>query len=228
MYQVKILFSPVKWLLTGAFISCIPFMFYAPTARDVLKLFEIYLPFAGIILLPDVYWADHYARAAEVLATRRHRGLLLVGCRFMVLFMFLLSMLLLGWLLLRLNLSPHGYRFSEEGIPLVKLLYVAVPGMLFVGSLAVLTGAFLRSPEAGYLLGLVYWMFWNVNMELDTVLNLFVYANGFNAAQSKTALFMLSTLFIAASSYFILRPAEPFKLLGSLRNLLSKALDRMV
>lgn len=228
VYQIKVLFSPVKWLLTGAFIVFIPFMFYAPTAVDILNLYEIYAPFAGIILFPDLIWVDHYTRAAEVLATRRSRRYPLLAYRLMVMILFMIFMLLAGWLLLRMNLSPHGFRFSSEQLPFSGLLYVALPGLLFSGALSLLAGAVLRSPEIGYLLGLANWMYWNINMENTSWLNLFSYANRLSDLQSKWTLSLLSIVFISLCGFVMLRPVEQYKLISRLKDGLMKGLERLL
>ncbi|AZK46663.1 hypothetical protein [Paenibacillus lentus] len=218
VYQFKVLYSPVKWLLTGAFIVFIPFMFYAPTAVDVLNLYEIYLPFAGIILLPDLFWVDHYAQATEVLATRRGRRLNLLVYRLVAMVLLVIFMLLAGWLLLRMNMSPHGLLFSNEQLPFLRLLYVALPGLLFSGALSLLGGAALRSPEIGYLLGLANWMFWNINMENASWLNLFSYANRLSDLPSKWTLGSLSIVFVLLCGFFMLRPVEQYKLASRLKD----------
>ena len=228
IYQYKILFSPVKWLLSGAFIVFIPFIFYAPTELDVLNLYEIYVPFVSIILFPDMIWVDHYAHATEVLATRRRRGKLLLGYRFLVMLLFFIAMLVVGWLLLRLNLSPHGYEYSSSPLSFLTLLYVALPGFLFSGALSLSCGVFFRSPEIGYLAGLANWMYWNINMEQDNWLNLFSYANQLSVLPSKWTLSGLGLILIFLCGNAMFRVHVSFKLASRVRKGLGKVIDRLV
>src|SRR5690606_21962361 len=138
----------------------------------------------------------------------------LLAYRLMVIILFMIFMLLAGWLLLRMNLSPHGFRFSSEQLPFSGLLYVALPGLLFSGALSLLAGAVLRSPEIGYLLGLANWMYWNINMENTSWLNLFSYANRLSDLQSKWTLSLLSIVFISLCGFVMLRPVEQYKLIS--------------
>ncbi|WP_146241108.1 hypothetical protein [Paenibacillus sambharensis] len=225
LYQFKIVYSPIKWLLCAAFIVMIPFLFYAPTGRDVLNLYEIYACFVGIILLPDVFWVDHYAHATEMLATRRTRGSWMLWYRWLWFMLFSITMLFVGWLLLRLDLSPHGYLFSDSSLSYFTLLYVTMPGLLFSGALSLLGGAVFRSPEVGYVAGIAHWMYWNVNMEIDSWFNLFSYANQLSHVPSKWTLLMSSIILVAMVQRFMLRPVESLMLFARLKKRLVKGLD---
>lgn len=225
LYQFKIVYSPIKWLLCAAFIVLIPFLFYAPTGRDVLNLYEIYTCFVGIILLPDVFWVDHYAHATEALATRRTRVSWLLWYRWLWLMLFIITMLFMGWLLLRLDLSPHGYRFSDSSVSLIEILYVTMPGLLFSGALSLLSGVVFRSPEVGYVVGIAHWMYWNINMEINSWFNLFTFANQLSYVPSKWSLLLLSIVFVAMVQRFMLRPVESRLLFARLKKWLAKGLD---
>ena len=66
-YNLKLLFSPLKWMSCFLFTMLIVISMYAPTYYDFTNICEIYLPFIGVILITDVMLINQHNNMAEIL-----------------------------------------------------------------------------------------------------------------------------------------------------------------
>lgn len=66
-YNIKLLYSPLKWICCFIFIIFIPIFMYAPTYYDFTNICDIYMPFIGVTLFTDIMLIDKNSNIREIL-----------------------------------------------------------------------------------------------------------------------------------------------------------------
>ncbi len=170
--QLKLLYSPVKWLICFVFVCIIPIAMFVPTYFDFLNLSTLYLPFVSIILFADIAVLDKGNHTEEIvyLAGRKKVHLFLQR--------YLLSLgLLIIYLLLANGIFQvlHHFRGNEIVEPITLSLYIASAsgGSLLIGTIAMTVSTLINNVYIGYALSSIYWLYWNVNCTAETLLNPF-------------------------------------------------------
>lgn len=59
IYNIKLLYSPVKWMSALIFVILIPIAVYAPTYYDFTNICSLYMPFIAILLFTEISLVDN-------------------------------------------------------------------------------------------------------------------------------------------------------------------------
>ncbi|QUL56264.1 hypothetical protein KDC22_07065 [Paenibacillus tritici] len=203
IYQFKIVYSPIKWVLCLLFVCLIPIATYAPSLIDVLNTFEIYMPLIGVILLSDLPLIESSSRTEELIYLCKRSKAPTILIRLTTLIILIILLELIGVALLALNLSPHGYIFREEPLNFWKLISITLPGILFLGGIALSFSNAFKSSAIGYIVSLSYWSYWMIgaNMDKNTPMNLFAFANRQDYRISKVLLLLIFIVLVVYNIY---------------------------
>ncbi len=170
--QLKLLYSPVKWLICLVFVCIIPIAMYVPTYFDFLNLSTLYLPFVSIVLFSDIAILDKGNHTEEIAYLSERKKVHLFLQRYLLSLCFLIIYLLLA------NGTFHllqQYRGNVIAEPITFPLYLASAsgGSLLIGTISMAISTLLNNVYIGYAFSSVYWLYWNVNCTSETLLNPF-------------------------------------------------------
>ncbi|CAI6081483.1 hypothetical protein PAECIP112173_03222 [Paenibacillus sp. JJ-100] len=200
-YQWKLIYSPVRWIVCLLFIVMVPFIFYAPTARDVLNISEIYMPLAGMIMMTDLMLIEVTCQASEtVYMSKQHRGVPL-AYRFIMITILLSCCLLISYVIIQgKSMDTSSFTFD-----FLKMYMIVMPGILLMGMLGMTFANLTSFTAAGYLPALLYWGYWMTNstMNQDMPFHLFAFANNNNYILSKGLLLLTALFFLGINIYMV-------------------------
>lgn len=170
--QLKLLYSPVKWIICLVFVCIIPIAMYVPTYFDFLNLSTLYLPFVSIVLFSDIAILDKGNHTEEIAYLSGRKKVHLFLQRYLLSLCFLIIYLLLSNGTFHLLQQFRGNVIAE---PITLPLYLASAsgGSLLIGTISMAISTLLNNVYIGYAFSSVYWLYWNVNCTSETLLNPF-------------------------------------------------------
>lgn len=172
-YNLKLLFSPLKWLCCLIFILLIATIMYAPTYYDFTNICEIYLPFIGVILITDVMLINQHNNMAEILYVLNSNQKKDFLFRYFIIVILIVIFIFLADMTFSIQQYFNGGPFLYEPITHLEFLIISFSGTLFLGTLSMTIGNLLTNQYIGYGFSLVYWLYWNVNCQKQSIFNLF-------------------------------------------------------
>lgn len=170
--QLKLLYSPVKWLICLVFVCIIPIAMYVPTYFDFLNLSTLYLPFVSIVLFADIAVLDKGNHTEEIAYLSGQKKVYLFLQRYLLSLGLLIIYLLLANGIFHMLQQFRGNMMAEP-ITLPMYLASASGGSLLIGTIAMAISALINNVYIGYAFSSIYWLYWNVNSTTETLLNPF-------------------------------------------------------
>ncbi|MHA6531316.1 hypothetical protein [Paenibacillus sp. BAC0078] len=171
-YNLKLLFSPIKWLICLLFVAILPVLMYAPTYFDFTNISTLYMPFVGVVLFTDIVMIDKSSSFGEIAYLSNRKPVRTFLQRYCIMAVLLLVFVLLASGMFRLSQLIHN-DFAPEPISLLEYVLFACGSSLMLGTLSMSIANVLSNPYAGYGAALLYWLYWNINFEKQALLNLF-------------------------------------------------------
>ncbi|MFA9466647.1 MAG: hypothetical protein ACERKN_20480 [Velocimicrobium sp.] len=171
-YNLKLLFSPSKWLCCLLFVAMIPVFMYAPTYYDFTNISTIYIPFVGVVLFTDIVMMDKSNNFAEIAYLSNRKPIKTFLQRYCIMAVLLLVLVLLANGIFRISQLINN-NFASEPISLLEYVLLACGSSLMLGTLSMSIANVLNNPYVGYGATLFYWLYWNINYKKQSLLNLF-------------------------------------------------------
>ncbi|WGV60442.1 ABC transporter permease [Brevibacillus brevis] len=171
-YNVKLLFSPFKWLCCLMFVIMIPVFLYAPTYYDFTNISTMYIPFVGMVLFTDVVMIDKSNHFAEIAYLSDRKPMKTFLQRYFVMVKLLLVFTLIANGVFRISQLISG-DFIPEPISLLEYILLTCGSSLMLGTLSMSIANVLNNLFVGYGAALLYWLYWNINYGKQSLLNLF-------------------------------------------------------
>ncbi len=204
-YNIKILFSPIKWLLCALFMTIIPIAFYCPTLLDFMNLSEIYMPFVGIVMISDIMLVDKYNYTSEILFLTRENKAKIFLIRFLFVSFLIILFMLIPFLLVYFGFTPNGNIYEGYLFSYWEYLWIGFTGTVFLGVLSMTVINLFSAIQVGYIVSLMYWVYWNINMGKSSVFNIFSFSNYHDYNKSKIFLLGVTIILIVFNGWLVNR-----------------------
>ncbi|NFL34046.1 hypothetical protein FDB64_02940 [Clostridium botulinum] len=172
-YNLKLLFSPLKWLCCILFILLMSISIYAPTYYDFTNICEIYIPLIGIILITDIVLIDTQNDMAEVLYVSNSNLKKTFWFRYFIIGILLAIFILLANGVFNIKMYFNGDSFLNEYITQLQFLIISLFSTLFLETLSMTIANIFYKSYISYGCSLVYWLYWIVNIKKQSIFNLF-------------------------------------------------------
>lgn len=172
-YNLKLLFSPLKWLCCFIFIILISIAMYAPTYYDFTNICEIYMPFMGIILITDIMLVDKHSNISEILYISNSNFKKVFLIRYSIIGALIIVFIFLANSIFLIQGYFEGQSYLNEPITSLEFLMISVASTLFLGTVSMTIGNLLSNPYIAYGFSLIYWLYWNINNTKQSIFNLF-------------------------------------------------------
>lgn len=172
-YNLKLLFSPLKWLSSFIFICLISIFMYAPTYYDFTNICELYMPFIGIILITDIMLVDKHNNISEILYISNSNLKKVFLIRYSIIGALIVVFIFLANSIFLIQGYFEGQSYLNEPITSLEFLVISVASTLFLGTVSMTIGNFLSNPYIAYGFSLIYWLYWNINSTKQSIFNLF-------------------------------------------------------
>lgn len=216
--QLKLLYSPVKWLICLVFVCIIPIAMYVPTYFDFLNLSILYLPFVSIVLFADIAVLDKSNHTEEITYLSGRKKVYLFLQRYLLSLGLLIIYLLLANGIFHMLQQFRG-DMMEEPITLLMYLTSASGGSLLIGTIALTISALINNVYIGYAFSSIYWLYWNVNSTTETLLNPFPFiANPTFYEMPLIITFLLAVVLVLFTCFLVTK--SPFYLADRWRKLI--------
>lgn len=176
-YNLKLLFSPLKWIGCFVFIILISIFIYAPTYYDFTNICEIYMPFIGIILITDIMLIDKHNNIAEILYISNSNLKKVFFMRYFIIGASITVFIFIANIMFFIQGYFSGQSYSNEPITILEFLIISVASTLFLGTLSMTIGNLLSNPYIAYGFSLIYWLYWNINYKKQSIFNLFPFVS---------------------------------------------------
>ena len=170
--QLKMLFSPVKWLMCLIFVCILPILLYVPTYFDFVNTSTMFLPFIGIVLFSDVAILDQGNGTEEIAYLSSRKPIRVLLQRYLISLALLLIYILLANMVFRSMQQIKG-EWMIEPISLFEYVANAAGGSLLIGTMSMTISAMLGNVYIGYGCSTLYWLYWNINYQVEAFLNPF-------------------------------------------------------
>lgn len=173
-YNFKLLYSPIKWLSCFIFIIIIPIAMYAPSYYDFINLATIYISFIGVVLFTDIALIDKNNGVEEITYISNGTPIKTFIQRFIITLMLLIVYVILANLAYRvLFLINYPNQTLLEPITLIEYVLIVTSSALMLGIIAMTISNITNNLYIGYGTALLYWLYWNVNLQIESIFNLF-------------------------------------------------------
>ena len=172
-YNIKLLFSPIKWIGAFIFITFIALFMYAPTYYDFTNICEIYIPFIGIILMTDIMLVDKYNNISEILYISDGKLKKVFLIRYIIIVVFIMLLCFSANIIFFIQGYFKGELYLNEPVTILEFLLVSVSSTIFLGTLSMTMANVLSNPYISYGCSVIYWLYWNINSTKQSIFNLF-------------------------------------------------------
>ncbi|MBN1068237.1 hypothetical protein DVW02_09650 [Clostridium botulinum] len=172
-YNLKLLFSPLKWLCCLLFIILMSISMYTPTYYDFTNICEIYIPLIGIILITDIMLIDKQNDMTEVLYVSNSNLKKTFWFRYFIIGILLAVFILLANGIFYIKMYFNGEPSLNEPITHLQFLIISLFSTLLLGTLSMTIANIFSNLYIGYGFSLVYWLYWIINPTKQSVFNLF-------------------------------------------------------
>lgn len=219
-YNLKLLYSPIKWICCLIFAILIPIAMYVPTYFDFVNVSTIYLPFVGIVLFTDVNLLDEASHAEEIAYLSNKKPITTFIQRYLIAVVLLFVYIIIANIIFRILQFFQGEVIVE---PISTLEYILISGCgcLFIGAISMTISTTLNNVYIGYGFSIVFWLYWNINCQKETVINPFPFiANPTFYEQPLIIIYGFTLVLILINCF--LSKKSPFYLSDKVRELLVK------
>jgi len=171
-YNLKLIYSPIKWLGCLIFVILIPIAMYVPTYFDFVNVSTIYLPFVGIVLFTDITLLDKGNHIEEITYLSDKKPIRTFSQRYFITIVLLFVYIILANIIFRIIQQFRGDAIVE---PISTLQYVLISGCgcLFIGTISMTVSTILNNIYVGYGFSIIYWLYWNINCQTEMIINPF-------------------------------------------------------
>lgn len=172
IYNMKLLYSPVKWMCALVFSILIPVIVYAPTYYDFTNVCNLYMPFVAVLLFSEISLVDKDNNFLEIRYIIDRKPIKTFIQRYIVITFVFLILLIISNAVFRIIQFTNDL-YYEEAIFLYDHIFIVSGASIFLGSLSMVLSNFFGNIYVGYGSSFIYWIYWNVNNESISKLNLF-------------------------------------------------------
>lgn len=172
IYNIKLLYSPVKWMSALIFSILIPVIVYAPTYYDFTNVCNLYMPFVAVLLFSEISLVDKDNNFLEIRYMIDRKPIKTFIQRYIVITFVFLILLIISNAVFRITQFTNDL-YYEEAIFLYEHMFIVSGASIFLGSLSMVLSDFFGNVYVGYGSSFIYWIYWNVNNESLSKLNLF-------------------------------------------------------
>lgn len=168
------------------------------------------MPFVGVALFTDIMNIDKSNSFEEIAYISNRKPIKTLVQRYFIMAVLLLAFVLLANCIFRLFQLINN-DFWQEPLSLLEFALFACGSSLMLGTLSMSITNILNNPYVGYGAALLYWVYWNINCQKQSLLNLFpfianpTFYEKFLAAEylSVIVLMILNCLLVRKSPFFL-------------------------
>lgn len=171
-YNLKLLYSPIKWLSCLIFIIVIPIAMYVPTYFDFVNVSTIYLPFIGIVLFTDITMMDKGSHAEEIMYLSNKKPIGTFIQRYLIAVVLLFVYIIFSNIVFRIMQQLQGDTIVEP-ISTIEYIIIAGCGCLFIGTISMTISTIFNNVYIGYGFSIIFWLYWNINCQAEIIINPF-------------------------------------------------------
>lgn len=172
IYNIKLLYSPVKWMSALIFVILIPIAVYAPTYYDFTNICSLYMPFAALLLFTEINLVDNDNGFSEIIYMIDRKPIKTLIQRYIMTVAVFLVLIIISNIVFR-GMQYINDSYFEEPIMLYDHIIIVAGASMFLGSLSMSISNFFKNIYVGYGVSLIYWIYWNINNESLSKFNLF-------------------------------------------------------
>lgn len=172
-YNIKLLYSPLKWICCFIFTIFIPIFMYAPTYYDFTNICDIYMPFIGVTLFTDIMLIDKNSNIREILYISNSKLKKVFLGRYLIITILIIVLSFISNSVFFIQGHFNGQSYLNEPITILEFLIISLVSILFLGTLSMTIGNVLSNQYIAYVCSLIYWLYWNVNSTRQSIFNLF-------------------------------------------------------
>lgn len=219
-YNLKLLYSPIKWLGCLIFVILIPIAMYVPTYFDFVNVSTIYLPFVGIVLFTDVTLLDKGSHAEEITYLSNKKPIATFIQRYLITVAVLFIYIVFSNIIFRIMQQFQGEVLVE---PISTLEYILITGCgcLFIGTISMTISTILNNIYIGYGFSIIYWLYWNINCQTEMIINPFPFIANPTFYEKPLIIVYAFTLVLVLLNCFLTNKS-PFYISDKTRKLLVK------
>ncbi len=172
IYNIKLLYSPIKWMCALIFAILIPLTVYAPTYYDFTNICSLYMPFISILLFSEISLTDKANNFSEIIYIIDRKPIKTFIQRYLITVGVFFILLIISNTIFR-TIQFMNDLYFEEPILLSNHIVIVTGASLFLGSLSMSLSSLFENIYVGYGSSLIYWIYWNINNESLSKFNLF-------------------------------------------------------
>lgn len=219
-YNLKLLYSPIKWLGCLIFVILIPIAMYVPTYFDFVNVSTIYLPFVGIVLFTDINLLDKANQSEEIAYLSDKKPITTFIQRYLIAVVLLFVYIIFSNIIFRI-LQQFRSEVIVEPISTIEYILIAGCGCLFVGTISMTISSILNNVYIGYGFSIIFWLYWNINCQTEMIINPFPFIANPTFYEKPLIIIYCLTLFLILINCFLSKKS-PFYLPDKARKLLFK------
>jgi len=148
---------------------------YAPSAVDVLNIIEIYFPLMSVAVFADIFYYDKRKKIGWSISLKKVSYSKIYYTRIVI--SVTLNIIILVAVYLLFVIKHWGDTFVVSKNFMYYLLILSLPVTCLMGALTNLITLITGNIVVGVSVCFLYWLFWNVKMELHSPFNIFMFSN---------------------------------------------------
>jgi hypothetical protein len=219
-YNLKLLYSPIKWLGCLILVILIPIAMYVPTYFDFVNVSTIYLPFVGIVLFTDINLLDKGSQSEEIAYLSDKKPITTFIQRYLIAVVLLFMYIIFSNIIFRILQQFRG-EVIVEPISTIEYILIAGCGCLFVGAISMTISSILNNVYIGYGFSIIFWLYWNINCQMEMIINPFPFIANPTFYEKPLIIIYCLTLVLILINCFLSKKS-PFYLPDKVRKLLFK------
>lgn len=219
-YNLKLIYSPIKWLGCLFFVILIPIAMYVPTYFDFVNLSTIYLPFVGIVLFTDITLLDKGSHVEEITYLSDKKPIKTFIQRYFISVVLLFIYIILANIIFRIIQQFKG-DFLIEPISTLEYILILGCGSLFIGTISMTVSTILNNIYIGYGFSMIYWLYWNIYCLKEMIINPFPFIANPIFYEKPLSLIYTFTLLLIIINCFLCNKS-PFYLSDKVRELTAR------
>ncbi len=219
-YSLKIVYSPLKWLICVIFVTILPFVMYVPTYYDFVNISTLYLPFVGIVLFADLAIIDKENHIEEITYLSDKKPVITYIQRYVLSLAIMLIYIIIANIVFYILHQLNNVEITE---PISNFQYIIITsgGCLFFSAMSMTISTILNNVYIGYGFSLIYWLFWNINCQTEAFMNPFPFiANPALYEKPLVIIYAFTLVLIILNCFLVSR--SPFYLSDKMKKLLVK------
>lgn len=189
IYNIRMIFSPFKYLICLITAILIPIVMFAPSYYDFVNVSSFYMPFISIILFSDIALVYKKSDMHEINYMVNEKTTICFLQKFIfVLVMLFIFLCVSNFVYIVFKLVSDDKMY--EVISFFDYFIIVISSSLFFGNIALTINHISSNLYIGYGVSIVYWIYANINCTVERFSNPF-----FFVANSSDFLKPLITIF---------------------------------